>query len=306
MKTCTLHNIRALIGLTSEEHNRLREVENQYEISTSAFVLNMALVISERLAKRQYHVRGRSPFETIALSALYDYHPFAESIKGSISYTLKTTMKLSFSELKEKIHCVGIQNHSQFFVSLLRALINAPEIASRIKIAGTYTKRYVKSQVFDRYANSNVYEIIYLGEGIRDELKHISVHAHKSMTSMIKDVIKVLCDIEFKEGYFVVNEAVFIENILTKERHIEKKGIVYNQPFGYRIVDAKLYVQMLAVMEKYGIPGKQDFYRRVVDFIIQAYKGDISLSPVLVDDDSDYNETRMIRNAFRKELVYGN
>lgn len=308
MKNLQLYTIRTTINVTGDEYKELNRIQEQYNISIPIFAIHLLTHIANRLSiSKQTGKHSFGAFKTadfLAIKSLSEYRPFEECEKGKLNFYIYSSIDISYDELKVKLANVGILKASRLLLAILRALIKYPDKAAKTTLSGVLIKRRVHPYCTVRYSDISFRMNISLSGEFYDEIKEISKSGGLSMSKLIANALRTLCDVVFNNGRHVENEKLLREYVLNYAG-TTPIGRYGTKPLIVTIQDIKYSVQILAIMEKYGIPGKAELMSRVVRFIIAGHRGIVSLNQIHIDDDSDYNETKMVRNAYRKEVSYG-
>lgn len=298
--------ITAAVSLKKSERQKIIKLIEDYGFSVSAIVFHMAYYTSRALLTGTRGLSsGKTPRHRICRYALDLYRPFSVPIMGSEPFTMGCTCPFTYDGLKDKLKQVGIWEPGLFFAAIVRAIIALPHDASVLRIRGVYTKRKSSITVVKRLPNKTFRGNSTLPVEVRVQLKEIAQKTNSSVNGLFREVLQGICDIEFSNSTFTENHKVFKKLILNPTRIV--KNYKYC-PQGYLCIvlsDIKLSVQVKAVIEKYGIPSVSDLLLRIAYFILAVHNGEVKLNTVQIEDNDDYNETRMVRDAYRKELMYG-
>lgn len=301
----TTHKILTLATLEKSEKKKILQLRDEYGFNISAIVIHVAHYIACRKLKGKDIKSSDSNNSAIARYALDLYRPFSLSIKNaeelSLSYLANYSRESLYSQLKQ----VGILEPCLLFAAIVRTVIKYPYEASRIRVLGVYTAKYCCISQVKRLNNSKVNISLNLPVEVHDTFKDIAQRNNSSMRSMVRDVVKIICSIDFSDDSFTENHKVFKKLILKPARIVEQNTNGQYGRVDVVISDLRLSVQLKAVIEKYGIPSIRDFFKRIVYFIISVHSGDVKFTTVRIEDNDDYNESRMVRDAYRKELIYG-
>lgn len=301
----TTHRILTFATLKKSEKKKILQLRDEYGFNISAIVIHVAHYIACRKLKGKDIRSSDSNNSAIARYALDLYRPFSLSIKNaeelSLSYLANYSRESLYSQLKQ----VGILEPCLLFAAIVRTVIKYPYEASRIRVLGIYSAKHCCISQVKRLSNSKVNTTLNLPVEVYDTFKDIAQRNNSNMRSMIRDVVKSVCSIEFRNGSFTENHKVFKKLILKPARIVEQNMHGQYGRITVAISDLRLSVQLKAVIEKYGIPSIRDFFKRIVYFIISVHSGDVKFTTVRIEDNDDYNETRMVRDAYRKELIYG-
>lgn len=301
----TTHRILTFATLKKSEKKKILQLRDEYGFNISAIVIHVAHYIACRKLKGKDIRSSDSNNSAIARYALDLYRPFSLSIKNaeelSFSYLANYSRESLYSQLKQ----VGILEPCLLFAAIVRTVIKYPYEASRIRVLGIYSAKHCCISQVKRLSNSKVNTTLNLPVEVYDTFKDIAQRNNSNMRSMIRDVVKSVCSIEFRNGSFTENHKVFKKLILKPARIVEQNMHGQYGRITVAISDLRLSVQLKAVIEKYGIPSIRDFFKRIVYFIISVHSGDVKFTTVRIEDNDDYNETRMVRDAYRKELIYG-
>lgn len=298
--------INAAVSLKKSERQKIIKLIEDYGFSVSAIVFHMAYYTACSLLKRRCTLSsGQTPRGKICRYALDLYRPFSTPIAMSEPFTMGCTCPFTYDGLKDKLKQVGIWEPGLFFAAIVRAIIKLPHEASVLRIRGVYTKRKSSITVVKRLPNKTFRGNATLPVEVRAQLKEIAQKTNSSVTGMFREVLQGICDIEFNNSTFTENHKVFKKLILNPTRIV--KNYKYC-PQGYLCIvlsDIKLSVQVMAMIEKYGIPSVSDLLIRIAYFILAVHNDEVQLNNVQIEDNDDYNETRLVRDAYRKELTYG-
>lgn len=299
------NTIIAQIVLKKDKKRKLMELQDEYEFCTSGIIFHIAHCVACKLLKGKKIFDKRNPKNTISRYALDLYRPFSFNTANPEKFNISYILNFTGDSLKEKLKQVGILEPNLFFAAIARAIIKYPYDASRVKILGVYTKKGLNLLRTKMYRNTKIYSTINLPIEVHDVFKEIAKKNNSSMNSMIVEVVKSICNIDFNNNTFTENHEVFRKVILEPARVVERNKHCQYGRTKLCISDICLSVQFKAVIEKYSIPSISDFVKRIVYFILSVHNGDIKLNTVAITDNDDYNETRMVRDAYRKELTYG-
>lgn len=297
--------INTTVALKKSEKRKIMELQEEYGFCTSNLVFHIAHYAADSLLKKKQIQAIQSPKSTIIRYALDLYRPFSIRMDTSEAFGLGYSCDFTYDALKDNLKQAGILEPCLFFAAIVRAIIEFPYDASRIKMRGVYTKKKASIAVVKRLQNRKYYTTLNLPVEVYGQFKAIAQKSNSSMNRMVIDALKSICNIEFNNRTFTENNKVFKKAILKPARIVEHNMHGKYGRLGIGISDIKLSVQVIAVIEKYGIPSAADLLKRIVYFIIAVHKGEIKLNNVQIEDNDDYNETRMVRDAYRKELTYG-
>lgn len=161
---------------------------------------------------------------------------------------------------------------------------------------------FVSSRKVFSLKNKSLNTCLRLSDTVSVKLEKIAKEAETSAYCIIARIIDILIAIEFEKDVFINNSNIISENILIYNKKTTSITGCNRFYFSIRKIDKS--VRILVLLEKYGIPGIAELLYRIIRFILLSHSGEISLSRIHTNDDSDYNETRMIRNEFRKEVLY--
>lgn len=304
-----VHEIHFAISSSRNDKKRIMRISEEYGFSLFPTVLYLAHETVKLLKRKDivnYHVGLNTviPKHLIIRDALYSYKPFHKGV-DSVTIGGKCTIPFTLEELSKGLEEIGISMMGKYFNSIVKSIIKHPYEASIIKVFGVYTKKHTPVLNAKNLKNTRLTTTLNLPEETYNIMKEISLRSGRSMSSMIKDTVFILCDTEFNNGRTPENGDIFKRVILKPPRVAEgNKHCKYGR-LGVSIFDLKYSVQTKCLIEKYGIPSIRDLLKRIVYCIIKSYKGEIHLNTVRIIDNDDYNETRMVRDAYRKELVYG-
>lgn len=299
------HQISVGLSLKRSEKRKIIELQEEYGFCTSAIVLHIAYHTSCLLIKKKSPSAICSPKETICRYALDLYRPFSFTIAKAEIFRIGYSFSFTYEKLKDKFKQAGILEPCLFFAAIVRAIIKYPYDASRIKIQGVYTKARTSISQVKGLRNTTLHTTINLPVEVYNVLKEIALKNNSSMNGMIIETLKSICNIDFNNYTFTENHKVFSKVILKSARIIEKNMHCQYGRLNIFSSDIRLSVQMRAIIEKYGVPSINDLLKRIVYFIISVHNGDIKLNSVTILDNEDYNNTRMVRDAYRKEVMYG-
>ncbi len=143
---------------------------------------------------------------------------------------------------------------------------------------------------------------INISSEVLESLKIIADQNETSVYRMMMRAVETLIKIEFDRDAFIENSDIIRENILMYNKKII--GMAGTASIRLNASGLKKGIQVLVLLEKYGIPGLAELFHRIARFILLSHSGQIQLTRIHVNDTSDYNETRMIRNEYRKEVQY--
>lgn len=281
------------------------ELQDEYGFCTSGIIFHIAYCTACELLKRKQISATLSPKNTISRYALDLYRPFSFNIANPEKFSISYTLNFTGDSLKEKLKQVGILEPILFFTAIARAIIKYPYDASRVKILGVYTKKKINVLRTKGYRNTIINSTINLPIEVYDVFKEMAQKNNSSMNGLIVEVVKSICNIDFNNNTFTENHKVFRKVILKPARVVERNKHCQYGRICLHISDIRLSVQLKAVIEKYSIPSITDLAKRIVYFILSVHNGDVKLNTVAITDNDDYNETRLVRDAYRKELTYG-
>lgn len=301
----TTHRISTFAALKKSEKKKILQLRDEYGFNISAIVIHVAHYIAYSKLKGKILSIGNSNIGSIARYALDLYRPFSLSIKNAEDLHLSYMVQFTKDSLYDQLKQAGVLEPCLLFAAIVRTVIKYPYEASRIKIQGVYTAKNASITQVKRLTNSNTTVVMNLPVEVYGTFKDISQRNNSNMRSMIRDVVESVCSIDFSNGSFTENHKVFKKLILKPARIVEQNMHGQYRRVTVAISDLRLSVQLKAVIEKYGIPSINDFFKRIVYFIISVHSGDVKFTTVRIEDNDDYNETRMVRDAYRKELIYG-
>lgn len=299
------HIIIASIVLKKGEKRKLMELQDEYGFCASAIIFHIAYCTACDLLKGKAISATLSPKNTISRNALDLYRPFSFNVSNPESLSISHILNFTNDSLREKLKQVGVLEPVLFFAAIARAIIKCPYDASRVKILGVYTKKNINVLRTKGYRNSKIRSTINLPVEVYDVFKEIAQKNNSSMNSMIVEVVKSICNIDFNNNTFTENHKVFRKVILKPARVVERNRHCQYGRVSLYVSDIKLSVQFKAVIEKYSIPSITDLVKRIIYFILSVHNGDVKLNTVVITDNDDYNETRIVRDAYRKEVMYG-
>lgn len=300
-----LYKMETTVALKKSEKRKIMELQEEYGFCASAIIFHIAHYAACSLIKKKTFSIASSHKDIICRYSLYLYQPFSFNIKNPEMYGISYSFNFTYEALKEKLKQAGILEPCLFFASIVRTIIKFPDIASRIKIQGVYTNRKCNVLKAKGLRNTILNTTINLPIEVYDVLKEIALNNNSSMRSMVIEVLKSLCNIDFNNYTFTENHKVFKKVILKPARIIEHNKHCKYGRLTITTSDLRLSVQMRAIIEKYSIPSINDLLKRIVYFIISVHNGDVKLNSVNILDNEDYNNTRMVRDAYRKEVMYG-
>lgn len=304
-----VYEVHFQLSLSRNDKKKIMELSEEYGFSLFPTILYLAhetVKLLKRKDKENYSVglNTQIPKHLIIKDALYSYKPFYRGC-NSIGICGKHTIPFTLEELSKGLEEIGISMMGRYFNSIVKSMIKHPYEASIIKVFGVYTKKGTSILNAKNLKNTRITTTLNLPEETYNIMKEISSNSGRGMSSMIKDIVTILCDAEFNNGSTPENGDIFKRVILKPPCIAEyNKHCMYGR-VSVSIFDLKYSVQTKCLIEKYGIPSIRDLFKRIVYCIIKSYKGEIHLSSVRIIDNDDYNETRMVRNAYRKELFYG-
>lgn len=293
------------VSLKKSEKRKIMELQDEYGFCTSAIVFHLAYQTANYIIKGKSISTVLGPRGVISRCALDLYRPFARSIKKTEKYLLSTACPFSHENLNLKLKEAGILEANSFFVAIIRSIIKQPYEAASIRIRGVWTKKHNNIMKIKRLTNANISSCVKLPIEVFEKFKEISQRKGGTTKNMIVEVVKSICNIHFNNLAFTENHKIFKKFVLSPPRIIEEKTDEPCAMLYFSLADLRLSVQMKAIVEKYGIPSIRDFIKRIVYFIILVDNGDVKLSTIRVVDEIDYNEERIIRNAYMKEVIYG-
>lgn len=298
--------INSAVSLKKSERRKIMKLKEDYGFSVSTIVFHMAYYTACSLLKMRCTLSSsQTPRNKICRYALDLYRPFSTCIGKSESFTMGCTCAFTYDELKDKLKQVGIWEPGLFFAAIVRAIIKFPHEASVLRIRGVYTKKKSSIAVMKRLPNKAFRGSAILPAEVCTQLKEIAKKTNSSVTGMFRAALQSICDIVFNNSTFIENHKVLKKVILNPARVIEANKHCQHGYLCIVISDIKLSVQVISVIEKYGIPSVSDLLKRIVYFIIGVHKGEIKLNTVQLEDNDDYNEKRMVRDAYRKALTHG-
>lgn len=295
------------VSLSPREKKLISDISNRYQISLSATVIYLA---KETIAILKKHAPSEcacgvyaTPKRKIIYEALRLYTPF-KRYKSPVFIALKHTVPVSPDEIEDGLNKLGILNIGFYYRAIIQAIIRYPIEASKIKVFGVYARKNLSVLNVSNMENTLARTTVNLDMETYEVFKEIARNAGESMNALVGNMAKAVCDTEFENLQYVSerNAKAFRKIVLKTLRFIEfNKGCKYGRVNVF-IGDLKYSVQIKYLLSKYNIPSLNDFFKRIIYFIIQANKGDICLEKVRIEDNEDYNEIRLIRNAYRREL----
>lgn len=300
-----LHKVMTCVALKKSENQKIKQLQDAYGFCVSAIVFHVAHYVARKLVRKESLCATQSPKETICRYALDIYRPFSLNTNKPVPYSICYSFGFTYDELKDNLKQAGILEPCLFLAAIVKAIIKFPYDASRIKIQGVYTKKKTSISVVKGLLNNKINGMLNLPVEVYDLLKEIAQKSNSSMRGMVVEVLKSICNIEFNNRTFTENHKVFKKVILRPARVIERNKHCQYGRLNISVSDIRLSVQVKAIIEKYGIPSIVDLLKRIVYFILAVHSGDVKLNTVRIEDNDDYNETRLVRDAYRKELIYG-
>lgn len=295
------------VSLSPREKKLISDISDNYQISLSPTVFYLAketIAILKKYRPSECACGvGATPKRKIIYEALKLYTPF-KRYKRPVFIVLKHVVPVSPDEIKDGLNKLGILNIGFYYRAILQAIIRFPQEASKIKVFGVYTKKNVSVLNVPNMENTLARTMVNLDMETYEVFKEIAQNAGKSMNALVGDMAKAVCDTEFENLQYVSerNAKAFRKIVLKTLRIMEyNKGCEYGR-VNIFIGDLKYSVQIKYLLSKYSIPSLNDFFKRIIYFIIKAHKGDIHLEKVRIEDEGDYNEIRLMRNAYRREL----
>lgn len=241
-------------------------------------------------------------FVGLAMSEYKPYEPEIDICNTCVSWVISNEY-VSRKELSKRLSEKGFR-----IVSLFKAFYNAllkcdANSIPRYSTVSGFILSSVTPESVRRLKNTPFECSARLSESIFQRLSEIAKLNKVSVYRMLSCTIDTLIAMEFEKESFIENVDVFRCNILTynkKVTGVTGDGVIYT----YKTKNLERGVRILYLLEKYGIPGKNELIYRIIRFIFLLHSGKISLNPIQINDGFDYIETRMVRNDFRKEVLY--
>lgn len=295
------------VSLSPREKKIISDISDKYQISLSATVIYLAketVALLKKYAPSECACGvNATPKRKIIYEALKLYTPF-KRYKRSVFIKLKHVVPVSPDEIEDGLNKLGILNVGFYYRAIIQAIIKFPYEASKIKVFGVYAKKSISVSNVPGMGNTYARTTVNLDIETYEVFKGIAQNAGQSMSALVGNMARVICDTEFENLQYTSKEnAKAFRKVVLKTLRITEynKGCEYGR-VNVWIGDLKYSVQIKCLLSKYGIPSLNDFFKRIIYFIIKAYKGNIRLEKVRIEDEDDYNEIRLIGNAYRREL----
>lgn len=295
------------VSLSPRENKAISDISEKYQISLSATVIYLAKETVSILKKHPASVSTSGansvPKRKIIYEALKLYAPF-KRYQRPAPITLKHIVPVNPDKIEDGLNKLGILNVGFYYRAIIQAIIKFPYEASKIKVFGVYAKKSISVSNVPGMGNTYARTTVNLDIETYEVFKGIAQNAGQSMSALVGNMARVICDTEFENlQYTSMENAKAFRKVVLKTLRITEynKGCEYGR-VNVWIGDLKYSVQIKCLLSKYGIPSLNDFFKRIIYFIIKAYKGNIRLEKVRIEDEDDYNEIRLIRNAYRREL----
>lgn len=294
--------IKRFIGIDKKENDDLRRIQNEYGITPCSFIMYVLKEIADKFKGKCASFRCSDSTSSFCREVLNAYTPFGYSKKGTTKLCVECCMPIPYSEITQKLREAGILSDTSLIRAIIHTIIGYPELVSRCRFSGFLSKTYTSPERVRNYKNNPINDTVCMSPVILDELDKLSERTNFSKNIMISSVLKLLCDIEFDNSCDMIHNAHVAKSCILES--VERNIYSGDSKISISISDIKYSVQLLALMEKYGIPGKKELYTRVARFIIDSANGSIQLINDKIDDYTDHNDTMLIRNDYRKEVAY--
>lgn len=289
---------KIMITINRHKRDSVKERTKEFGVNPSIVTVYGILRLLDMMDGKRLTAIDRK-FVALAVGEYRPYESEADICNTSISFSGSTISRLDLTK--------QLSDHGFRLVSLCKAFYN---VLLKCDISSIPTRSTQDGFVLSRINKENVLNLknrplntpIYISEPIFQKLKEIAEQNGISIYSIIARSIDALISIEFENDVFINNSDIIRDTILLYNRKITSISGSSCYHFHTRNIDKG--VRILFLLEKYGIPGMTELFHRIIRFILLSNSGEISLSRIHVNDDSDYNETRMIRNEFRKEVLY--
>lgn len=303
------YNAVLTINLSRSEKKKILELSEKYGFSIAPTVYYLAYETAVFFSKKKnadYHLglNKNTPKLLLIQEALYQYQPF-HRLKDSTCIERPHTIPVDPAIISARLEKAGILNAGNYYKAIVRSIIKHPYEASVIKVFGVHSQKNNGILNARKLENSPLRAMVNLPVEVYEILKEISSNSGCSMSFLINSTLKLLCDTEFNNYHTPENGDIFKKVILLPPRITESNKHCKYGRLSIFLSDLKYSVQVKCIINKYGIPTVADLIKRIVYFIIRSYKGEIMLHNVRITDEEDYNETKLIRKAYRREL-YGN
>lgn len=304
------YRLTSTVYLSREEKKSISDIVDEYGFCLPATVLHLARETAAYFKKKKvtdYAVGldRRNSKGRLIREALDLYAPFYIT-KNFVPIKFEHSVPVDPEEVGKELNNFGISNLPKYYRAIIRAIIKYPREASSIKVFGVYSKKGVGILDTKKLYNKKIKTVITLPMEDNDVLNSIASSSGCDILPLIGNVVKTLCDTEFYNGHTPENGEVFREIILSPPRVLDGNGQGKYGRIPVCLSDLKYSVQAIYIINKYHIPSLNDFIKRIAYFIIKSYRGEISLRRVRIIDNEDYNETRLIRKAYRRELYADN
>lgn len=291
-------------SLSEEEKKSILAIIDEYGFSLSATVIYLVCETAVHLRKKKVKKISLSTKENKNLlirEALNLYTPFYR-LSTPVQVLLQQAVPTDYEEVVKELDSFGISNLRKYYRAIIKAIIKYPREASSLNVFGTYSKKNVGVLDSKKLHNKELNSTITLAVEDYNVLKSIAEHSQLTVSLLISNTIKVLCDTEFYNRHTPENGEILREVILSPPRIPERYRQSKRIRTRYYLCDLKYSVQTIYIINKYHIPSLNDLAKRIVYFIIKSYQGETSLHKVRITDNEDYNETMLIRKAYRREL----
>lgn len=287
-----------MITINRHKRDSVKERTKEFGVNPSIVIIYGILRLLDMLDGKQLTDIDR---KFVAL-AVGEYRPYENETD-----ICNTTISFSGSTISRPNLTKQLSDHGFRLVSLCKAFYNVllkcdiSSIPTRSAQDG-FVLSCIKSEKVLNLKNRPLNTPIYISEPIFQKLKEIAEQNETSIYRIIARSIDTLISIEFENDVFINNSDIIRDNILLYNRKIT--SITGSSCYHFHMKKIDRGVRVLFLLEKYGIPGMTELFHRIIRFILLSHSGEISLSRIHVNDNSDYNETRMTRNEFRKEVLY--
>lgn len=290
--------IKIMITINRGKRDKIRERAKEYGINPSVVTVYGILRLLDKLnGKRLTNVDRK--FVALAVAEYKPYENETDICNTTVSYI---DSAISRPELAKQLLNHGFRLVSlckAFYGVLLKCDVNS--IPTRSTQDGFILTPISAKRVFN-LKNRPLDFTIRISEPVFQKLNEIATRNETSAYRIIARAVDTIISIEYEKDTFIENGDIIRENILTYNRKVANVTGRCGISFNMRKISRG--VRVLLLLEKYGIPGISEFFHRIIRFILLSHSGEILLSRIHVNDDSDYNETRIIRNDLRKEVLY--
>lgn len=197
----------------------------------------------------------------------------------------------------------------KYYGPLLRAMYESLLFCTILEL--TYLKREVgyhnSCENIKKHAYKAIGSVFVMPKPDYDKLCALVKRNKTTMNAIISDAVKGVVYMNhnsdnFDEYMSSISKAKIKKYFSASRWHKEDN---YNGiKLCAKITNQETIMLFLDFMISYKINSANELIKRIIYFLIDSQDREIMLNSNIDDDDSDYNETRMIRNEFRKEVLY--